>query len=312
MLSASIKNLRLLSISLILIATSFLFIGCGGDDNPTGTAGTTGGVKQVAFPLEGAMTDIQLVNGQTTHLEFVLHVPPGIGKIDSATLDVVATLQNATKTAPITTQNVRRYLSALTSGDALSQSFIRIGYDPSTVCSNGYLYGPYDIQPGFFGTPDPETIDLDFNSVVLLNNGQVAICMDITSTIDATFNLDEIEGTVYEGSCDETYDFSGVWAGTYECSNSCGGSFGDTVQITVIQNGTNASYTDLAGDTYIGTVCGNIFRFSRSGDATEVERGSLTLEYSTMAIKRSTWRETESPYCTGNCTDYLNKVVESK
>jgi hypothetical protein len=170
-------------------------------------------------------------------------------------------------------------------------------------------YGPYNLSPGFFGEPEPEEVELDQSTIQIVNNGTVVLCIEMVSAIDAVVSIDEVAFNITQSDCAETFDFSGVWQGTYECENSCDSQFGGEIQLTITQNGTTASYTSDMGESYTGTVCGEVFRFEGSNEY-ENESGTLTRIDDNYAIKRSTWRSNYEPYCFGNCVDSLYRISQ--
>lgn len=291
-------HLLALPISLLVLS------GCGDDDDPTGGNGTDNPVH-VTIPLEGAASDITVVANQPTHVEMVLHVPPDLAVLDEVTIDVAGTLDHVELLTPVKSPFAQGLL-ALVQNQAIAEATIRVGIDPATVCDEGTLYGPYPAGVGFFASPTPASIELDAATVQVMNYGPVVLCIDFTSTMDATFSIDAVEADVVEGACSTPADFSGVWAGTYECGNSCGSPFSGDIEITIAQDGHSASYSD-GGDPFTGTVCGNRFRFERIQDD-EIERGTLTFYDSNTLIKRSQWRGRTAPYCTGSCYDVFTRV----
>jgi hypothetical protein len=295
-------------IFLLLICLFFIYLNCGSESKPT-NGDQPGKPLQVSMPLEGAFENIQLVANQTTYVEASLEVPPDLGIIEEAEIDIPGSAQYFNLSYSQASFKLDN-LFTLLSGTASAQVIIRVGSDPATVCEQGVEYGPYTITPTSLENQQPDKIALGQSTLQILNTGSVQICMEILSTVDATFSIDQLEAGVAEGNCGTPTDFSGRWAGTYECGNSCTGeSFGDTVEIVVTQDGNNAYYIDLMNETYSGTICGNLFRFEHIGEEF-IERGTLILTDENHATKRSTWRGTSPPYCFGSCVDVLTRVVE--
>ncbi|MCP4568296.1 MAG: hypothetical protein GY841_12025 [FCB group bacterium] len=302
-IQSRIFNIQTLSFLLLVIAL-LICSGCGDDSSPTG-GNPPGSPTNISVPMDGALDDIQLLANQTTQVNVTLHVPPSVGVIASAELDVVGTLEHVNVTAA----SKLKGLLAMLSGQATAQAYIRVGSDPETVCQEGILYGPFQIAQGFFGDPSPEAISLDEPTVQLLNGGMVAICIDFISTFDANFSIEEMEFDVTSEDCGTPSDFAGYWSGPFECGHSCDDEpFGGTVGLTVTQDGSTASYVDLSDDSYTGTICGNKFRFERI-ELNEIERGTMTLIDNNYAIKRSTWRTRSEPYCFGDCVDTLTRTT---
>ena len=292
---------RILLCSILIACTGLLIVisgcssGSGSDDSEH--------PQRISVPLEGALSDIQLYANQTAYVQTTLQVPSEVGVIESAEIDVAATLEHVQVSA--STAAILKGLAAMKSGQPASQAFIRVGTDEETVCSQGIAYGPYPVDIGFWDNPSPESVELSNSTVQILNTGGILLCMELTTTFDVSFSIDQVEMDVIESDCGSPADFSGVWTGTYLCGTSCDTEpFGGAIELTITQNGTTATYTDSGGDFYQGTVCGNIFRFERH-DQNEVERGILVLDSANHATKKSTYRGLSEPYCTGDCIDHL-------
>lgn len=278
-----------------------LIVGC-----TTGTEPSDGVTHDILVPLEEALTDIALQANQTTEVVVTLQVPPTVGIIESAVLDVSATLEHLSISNVFQPSNAPGFAKAL-SGQELGEALIRVGDDAATVCQQGDLYGPYSIG-GSLIEPlvDVETIELNQSTIQTVNAGFAILCMHIFSTFNATLNVTQLEGDVAEAECGTPADFSGIWNGTFHCTDSCDDAWGGDIELTVTQDGSTASYVDWSGDQYTGTVCGDLFRFERI-EPHETERGTMTLEGANQATKRSTWRGRSAPYCGGNCVDHLTR-----
>lgn len=291
---------------LTLVTAIATLAGCSDDANPTEHNEPDGPAK-VSIPLEGALQNIQLTANQTTQVMATFQVPPEIGMIESASLDVAATMQHLQVNNVAKLGNLSGLLNVL-AGQEIAQAFIRVGSDTNTVCQQGALYGPYSVSDTYFDSPSPnvDTIELAQSTIQILNSGPAVLCLEIFSSFDATLSIDQLEAEVAESDCGAPADFSGLWTGTYQCGNSCGGGFGGDIQLTITQSGSTASYVDDEGYVYTGRVCGNVFRFERV-DADEIERGSIVLEDAAHATKRSTWRE-QPDGCYGDCIDLLTRA----
>lgn len=284
----------------------FIYLGCG-DDSSSGKD-NPGIPDQISMPLDGTLTDVQLVANQTTHLELTLQVPPEVGLLNTVELDIGATMANMDVTVAKKISNIRGLVKLVTQ-QAVATVLYKVGSDPATVCETGISYGPYEITSTSIDDPNPDNIALDAPTVQILNYGFIVVCMEITSSVDASFTLDQVEANVTQGDCGTPSNFIGDWVGVYQCGNSCGEPFGDSIHITIYNDGASTHYVDDGGDYYTGRICGNVYRFRRD-DPGETETGTLTLINSNFAIKRSTWRLTVSPYCTGDCLDSLYRVSE--
>ncbi len=300
----------ILILSFIMAFTAlFFYAGCSDDSSPSG--GTNPSTTQVSLPLDNALSNVQLVADQTTHLELALQIPPEMGVLKTVEIDIGATMENTTITVAKKISNIKNIVNFLTMQSSAEVSY-KVGSDPQTVCQSGIVYGPYSMSAASIEDSDPDNITLDAATVEILNYGTIVVCMEITSTVNASFSIDQVEANVTQSDCGTTSNFNGVWTGTYSCGNSCGSEFGGDVQITITQNGNNATYTDDSGDTYTGKICGDVFTFDRINSPGETEGGTLVLTDATHAVKNSTWRETFSPFCTGDCLDSLVRVSVDK
>lgn len=284
----------------------FAFLGlvaCSDDPSAPGQEPTL-----FVAPLEGAIDGIQLIADQPSDVLFTLQLPPEIPAVSAAEVDIAATLDyvriDGTSLPRLIARKAGRVLGR--GEDLGAMAYFRIGEDAATVCADGTLYGPFTISHGASLSVDPPTATADGAALEIINTGSMTLCMTITANFDAILSVDGIAMDLEEGQCDPPADFSGVWTGTYQCSNFCGDGFGGAIELTVTQSGSQASYTDDGGATFTGRVCGSAFRFERiTGE--EIERGTLTLTGPGTAVKRSTWRGRTSPYCWGNCVDQLTR-----
>jgi len=290
-----------------LLAIWCLAAGCSGDDGPGQPQGPQ--PERVVAELEGAVTDVQLSAGVPSTLVFTLQLPPDLAPVTAAELDLAATLDHVQVDGVPLWQLVARKASRLFGGadEASATATIRVDDDPATVCESGILYGPFTVSGGTSLAVEPETAAADAPTLQIINNGSMVLCMTITSNVDAELRIDALAVDLVTGDCDAPADFSGTWTGTYQCGNSCGAPFDGDVTITVTQDGEDASYVDQSGDTYTGRVCGDAFHFERI-DGDEIERGTMTLDGPDAATKRSTWRGTSPPHCSGDCVDVLTRA----
>jgi len=293
--------------SLGLAYAALTLAGCG-DDSTSNPGGES--PARLTVPLEGAVSGVPLQAGQTTHYVTELHVPSDIRSVQAAELDVQATMLGVTLEGIPASSLARALLARLGGAPLNAVTYLRVGTDSATVCSDGISYGPFTAAYTSSLTVDPPTATMDEATLQIVNAGSFFICLSITPDFDATMSLDDLEADVTQEDCAAPADFSGRWVGTYQCGNSCNGfPFGGDIELIVTQDGTSASYTDDGGDMYTGTVCGDVFRFRRVGPVDDDEVGSLTLEGVNQATKHSTWRTTAEPHCGGNCVDQLTRVT---
>jgi hypothetical protein len=291
----------------ISIVALYMIISIGCSSSTSSNGDTPGSPDRVTMSLENALTDITIPANETTHLEVTLQMPEDLGLFESVEIDVGATMQHVT-ISDIGGGSLSDLISLMTLQETCEVS-VRVGNDPTMVCDYGVDYGTWVISTTSLDDSDPDDIELDNPTMTVLNSGPVILCMEILTSVDVTFSLDQVEADVTEGDCPAPYDFSGRWAGTYTCTHSCDGeTFGDTVDIMVYQVGNTAYYTDLMGHTFSGTVCGNLFRFTLDNAIGYTERGSMRIYDGNYLIKKSTWRDKSSPYCHGDCEDYMSKV----
>lgn len=287
-----------------VVCAVFLGFACSNDSKPPQSKPAAR--TSVSIPLENALTDVFIPANTPTQVVVTFHTPVDIGVITAASIDVAGTVQHGTASAGSIMAAVRHYVASLFESQATAEATIRVGNDPATVCEQTIVYGPFSVEAGFLSSPSPDSIELGQPTIQILNAGYAVLCMMITTSTDVTFSLDEIEAKVASQSCPTPSNFSGDWAGNYLCGNSCGSEFGGDVTLTVTQDGASAQYVDGGGDVYTGTICGTKFRFERI-DLDEIERGTMTLIDATHAVKHSTWRGRNYPYCWGDCTDTLTR-----
>lgn len=80
---------------------------------------------------------------------------------------------------------------------------------------------------------------------------------------------------------------------------------GQSLTLTIVQDGASASYTDTEGGSYSGTVCGNRFTYS-GGGAGWTESGLFVLNSDGTATKTSKY-SSDGRCCTGHCDDTLER-----
>lgn len=296
-----------------IIATFFTaIIGCGSGGGSGGTAPLEP-VQKLLLPPSGQPVSVDVRANRTERFVFTYQLPPTATRIASATIDGPATLGQVTRLSPVSVKALARRLFPAASGPATDnvRALFRVGNDPERVCSSAKVYGPYNASilgsSLGFATGSPTSATADDQTLQIVNLGPLAVCMEILSTIDASFSVNGVAWDVTSADCGAPGNFDGHWTGTYSCENSCTGEpFGGGIDLTVSQDGSVASYTDNGGVTFSGTVCGQAFRFEQAS-AFETERGIMTLDNATSATKRSTWRTNASPFCGGDCVDRLHR-----
>ncbi len=288
--------------TLLLLA---ILPGCS-DDDPAGPSAND--PYRLVAPLENAVVDVPLVANQPTTINLSLQLPPDIPRVESAVIDVAGTLDHVTIDGIPLWKLIARKAARLfgKADDIGATATIRVGSNPETVCESGIAYGPFTVSHGTALVVEPATVAADEATVDIINLGMITICLTVTANIDATLSVDAVAMDIAEGRCDAPANFSGTWNGTWECVNNCGEGEGGDITLVVTQDGTDASYTDDGGATYVGVICGDMFRFEYDGEL-YFERGTLTMTGPNTAIKRSTWRSHEPPYCGGDCYDTVTR-----
>lgn len=208
---------------------------------------------------------------------------------------------------------VESYYASLAKGTAQRasgpplQMSVRIGPsgDPD-LCSTGELYGPYTVSGDIIEGGGNVTASQP--SIRLANQGELGVCMIVTSPVDASLDIETNSVFVEASECDQSPAYiGGVWEGDYSCTSSCGNESG-SVQLTILQDGYTATYDD--GDAfYEGNVCGNTFKYS-GGTDNYTEGGTFTLNSNGTASKTSNYESTVDD-CSGSCNDpVLTRISE--
>lgn len=267
---------------------------------------------RIEIPAGMLVGPVELTPGEENQFSDTFTIPMPMA-FDSITVDMESTIAGT----QITRNGAKRAKTA--QATAMREVIYRIGpaSEADTVCQTGVTYGPFMVAIDENAQPmsvDPPNSQLQSESVEVINSGAFAICVQAAPMNNSTLNLDMIAIDVTMGAdsdsdsddCGDPSDFSGVWMGTFSCTDSCSEGFSDDITLTVTQNGTTASYVDDGGARFEGTVCGNVFSFSNN-DPSETETGTMTLTGESTAVKMSTFQENSIPFCTGDCTDNLTR-----
>lgn len=304
-----------------ILALAIGIAGCGDDGTPPGgddagprPDGGGGGddagppemrALTVSVPVASAVTDIVLVAGEAQ--QFLIHedVPTELGTIVSARIDMEASLPAL---------QIMRTDGMSTPEPTVDVSLrIVAGDQGMAACDSADVAGPVRITGDESFTPqsaEPPTVSASEATLAALNSGEVTACIEATASVDAVVNMESLElelGLRIE--CDEPpQDLSGTWEGTYVCEPvppfECGDS-GGPIELTIYQSGVTGAYLDDAGAFYLGTVCGDVFRFTGGGPG-YTERGVFTRTGPDTATKSSDWEDVEGP-CGGHCEDVLTR-----
>jgi len=266
-------------------------------------------VVQTSAPIAVTLNEnLQVLQGTSTDVSFPVDLagPANYKNLSLNLQDILST--SVTITPGIAAQG----LPAPADVSINAYMYIRIGAFAATVCQDGLSYGPYAVTGSTAApTVDPPSAAAEPSSVNIINAGLFAMCIQIVSDTDASIHVGSmsVDGT----ECGKPpADMSGTWTGTYTCRN-----FGWTddidqpITLTITQDGNRAQYIDDGGATYDGTVCGNVFTFSRTYPLFyDTERGTFIMNAKgTRGTKTSTWRSIFSPDTNwGNCTDNLQRM----
>lgn len=154
-------------------------------------------------------------------------------------------------------------------------------------------------------TVDPQTLDLGVEAINAANSGEVSICIETTTSVDALVSLDALMVALQlSPDCDDPEDLSGTWEGTYTCDDICGDDSGGDVTLTIFQQGQSAAYMDDEA-FYFGVICGGTFTFSGGSESYD-ENGVFTLTGADTAMKESSYSNLYDD-CGGDCMDQLTR-----
>lgn len=184
-----------------------------------------------------------------------------------------------------------------------------------TVCADGDDAGSvsFALNSVYQPTGETEPTELEAPETALghMNELSFSACYTIEVPVDGTLTLTHLPvwAEIFQ-DCDALpMDMFGHWEGTYSCTNTCGEGESGDVSLEITQDGVQASYTDEAGASYAGAVCGSSFVFAggvEGGDGLDgyFESGQLTVIDEETATKSSWWT---SGTCGGLCTDQLHR-----
>lgn len=272
----------------------------GGGGGGTATPRT----DRVLVPVE-PLQSATVTAGVPARFTWVHATPPT--PVLSFEVDLLSTLTQVQASPSV----LARALAAAVAGDTATV-MVRVAPadQVATVCTSGLAHGPFQIGLDALLKPvsaAPGTATANGATLALVNAGPWATCLEITSPVGAAFALAGAEVVVTQDCAPATADFSGAWTGTWSCTDTCGQPFGGAITLTVTQQpGGKARYVDDGYAEYSGTVCGGEFRFVRN-TSPETERGTMVLGAGGTATKRSHWRGSEAPFCSGECVDTLHR-----
>ncbi len=186
-------------------------------------------------------------------------------------------------------------------GDAIPlQVSLRVAASTdASVCETGELYGPYTVTDGT--VVGGQTLSASPKALRLANMGDMALCLIVTSPVDASIDISADAVKASTSECTEApANIDGYWHGSFSCTSSCEDDLDGFVGLSISQDGNSATYTDFEAD-YEGIVCGNSFEYTGSGPG-YTEAGTFVLNADGTASKTSTYTNTGDG-CQGSCSD---------
>ena len=305
---------------LALLGAGFL-LACGGSDGD-GIRTPARSERPLVLSASGQFDDVAVSAAAGARFTFTGTQVPPAGPFDGLELDVEDTLAMISISPPPVPARAIAVQGAPLTGTA--DVIVRVGLasEEATVCDEGREYGPITLPldggPVLAGAED---VVVDPASVQTINRGAYSVCVEVLPTENAVFS---IGGVAFDATdCDESVgSVTGVWTGTYRCTDSCGEDFGGTVRVEIEQDGISATYMDDLGGNFKGTVCGSQLRYSggyscgEGGNSElvceEVESGIFARTGESTAVKNSryTYFSLGGLPCSGTCSDSLRRVVE--
>lgn len=292
------------TIGFLVIAATFIFIGCG--DDSSGRGQQTGNISTLdtTFPISNTAPISLLAGEPETLISFHVDLPQDFdfGQLSEAFIDLEGTLQNLT---------ILR-VDGGTSPDPTVDFTLRVaaGDDPG-ACTGG----TQALRMEVVGNEDFSSTDVSVDEGIMpqsaldiLNSGNFTLCGTMTSSVDADLTFAGIDASFGFGENGEPpQDMAGVWGGTYYCDDVCDGISSTTpmipIELTITQSeGTAIYWSDSA--VYIGSVSGASFRHIGFGPG-YFEYGTFTLTGDTTAEKISYWESLYEVNCGGTCYDDL-------
>lgn len=203
------------------------------------TIGVNNNSSQVIMPASSDVQNIPVSTGLNV-FTFTYTLPGTADNYDSISVDLQDILSNSVTITPMLTgNNIMKFLAFFTStAEALTPAYMtaRIGSDINTVCTQGLVYGPY-IYSGNGSVYPSTTASATPSSVNIIKSGAFAICLQVTSPIDATVTVGDVPVNVTP--CDQApKKINGKWKGTYTCiNNGWKNEVNLPVSLTITQDG---------------------------------------------------------------------------
>jgi len=288
------------------LALGLLVAAACGDGGGGGNGKADPKTTRATLPIPASAGTLTLAAGLPATAVFPIDLDPAV-ELTAVTLDLAATLPSVTVGFP-----ARGGTDAARAAAGSAQVSLRVASvaNGDSVCETGTLYGPFEVPLDGGSRPtsiSPGTVAATPGTVSLLQGGLLVACVQATYPVAAQARLGGLAVEYTEQPCAEAPgDFAGAWTGTYQCSYSCGESFGGETSFTIALEGKAATISD-GGPGYTGHVCGDRLRFA-SASPYEREHGEMVLGASGTATRTSTYRSNSGPGCHGECTETLTRA----
>lgn len=296
----------------------FLFLmfsaGCSSSDSSVPPPATT----THTAALGSSVRNIPLTAGTPVQIKFTYTVPRDITTQGDYSINLARTLQNVSLSSSPVTDNTGHFETLRMLAYALVKevfaaesttvtTYISFAGDPD-VCSSPYHFGPISVT-GAIGsalTSDTDRVVPDQAAVDITNAGAFDICVVTTPPVDGFVTLTGVS-VDFEECAEPSGDYTGIWSGTYECTNYGTTSESGDITLHVLQE-LDGSYTYYDSNAeYSGHICGNRFRFNGGLPGAYSESGTLVFN-GNNATKSSSWVSESSSTQGGRCSDVLQKV----
>jgi hypothetical protein len=295
--------MNLLICFVVAFFSVLLLVSCGG-----ASKSNDDGTTQYDIPLQLLVNEVEVKANQTTHISFTYDFPFYTPAFTEFSVDLNETLKDVNIKLP----NANNKLSSAgITGRIIEQvqmyAYVSSASQANFTCSSGERYGPFmvDVENSNQAKSiTPAKASATRPTLSVINAGSFTLCLEIVSPVEAKIDVDGV--TVDAKSCgQEPADISGVWSGTYSCTNQGTSNDGGDIILTITQKGYSASYTDGEA-TYEGTVCGNVFEYDGGVPFSYDEDGKFILNTNGTGSKNSTWTSIDGK-SSGVCEDSLSR-----
>jgi hypothetical protein len=153
---------------------------------------------------------------RANYTQFTVNAAETLGSVEFSTSSPKAAARQAVKDEPL-------------------QLSIKFGSNQSTVCSDGFEFGPFNmtLDEGLRAVGvTPASVDADPATVNIVNKGAFFMCLELQSPIDLEFTVPSV--TMSQETCEIGYqDVSGTWTGSYSCENTGCADEGGSITLTI-------------------------------------------------------------------------------